>query len=258
MRYFLFCLLLCSLGIANLSAQSVQQARAGAREGPSPVVGTRRAGWRATHWWLVPEARATREHEDMAKLSINSAIGSLCCRDQPFVYSLRSSGQLDDIPLEGKSRTPVPLGNGDEIYDYITARQLLTLESTRPIWEEIMAIEYLRLAQARDLICEIVPQKSIRQCRTDCWLVSTSKKKAADVRKIIEAQTFKTIQRRTPFTPTPAPEHLTDDAPFRIINLSDPEKLERHTLKLTYSPMSEKAAPMEPVLVPAAQVRRGS
>lgn len=31
MRYFLFCLLLCSLGIANLSAQSVQQVRAGAR-----------------------------------------------------------------------------------------------------------------------------------------------------------------------------------------------------------------------------------
>ena len=145
---------------------------------------------------------------------------------------------------------PVPLGNGDEIYDYITAQQLLPLESTRPIWEQIMAIEYLRLAQARDLICEIVPQKSIRQCRTDCWLVSTSKKKAADVRKILEAQTFKTIQRRTPFTPTPAPEHLTDDAPFRIIDLSDPEKLERHTLKLTYSSMSEKPAPMYPVLVP--------
>lgn len=31
MRYFLFCLLLCLLGIANLSAQSVQQVRAGAR-----------------------------------------------------------------------------------------------------------------------------------------------------------------------------------------------------------------------------------
>ena len=124
-------------------------------------------------WMRIPEAREACDHEDMAKLSINAAIGSLCCRDQPYVYSLRSSGQLDDIPPEGKSRQPISLGNGDEIYDYITARQLLTLESTRPIWEQIMAIEYLRLAQARDFISPVALQKSIRQCRTDCWLVST-------------------------------------------------------------------------------------
>ena len=85
------------------------------------------------------------------------------------------------------------LGDGNEIYDYITARELLTLESTRPIHEQIINLEYLRLGQARDYLCEVTPQKSIRQCRTDCWLVSTSNKKAKELKKPLEAKTFKTI-----------------------------------------------------------------
>ena len=68
-----------------------------------------------------------------------------------------------------------------------------------------MNIEYLRLAQLRDLICEVVPQKAIRQCRTDCWLVSTSKKKVEELKRHLKDQTFKSIQRRTPFTPIPPP-----------------------------------------------------
>ena len=118
---------------------------------------------------------------------------------------MRSSGEMDDIPKAGKHFIITPLGDGQEHYDYVTVREFLQLDSTRPIHEMIMALEYLRLAQARDLICSLVPQKAIRQCRTDCWLVSTSKKKANELKKLLDAQTFKTIQRITPFLRWRAP-----------------------------------------------------
>ena len=81
----------------------------------------------------IPEARAARDHNDLAKESINAAIGSLCCRDQTFTYTVRSSGQLDDIPQAGKYLMPTTLGEDQTNFDYITARELLTLGSCRPI-----------------------------------------------------------------------------------------------------------------------------
>ena len=73
---------------------------------------------------------------------------------------------------------------------------------------------------------------------------------AFTAKKKLEEQTLETIQRRTPFSMIPASNFLTDDKPFRIIDLSTPDKLERHTLKLSYSLLSQKPSPLYPVLVP--------
>ena len=35
-------------------------------------------------WMSIPEARTGADHPDLAKASINAAIGSLICRDQTF------------------------------------------------------------------------------------------------------------------------------------------------------------------------------
>ena len=184
----------------------------------------------------------------MAKASINCAIGSLICRDQTFSYTCRTTGRLnEDIPSANKHMIPFKVGD-DECWDYITAKELLSLDSCRPIYVQIMAIEYLRLAQARDLICTVVPQKAIRQCRTDCWLVSTSHKKAKELKKLLESQTFKTIQEGTPFR-RPNLDKLTDECPFRIINL-DGDKLQAHLLKLTHRLLSKKPVALPPVCVP--------
>ena len=114
----------------------------------------------------------------------------------------------------------------------------------------IMNLEYLRLAQARDLICSLgSPTKAmIRQCRTDCWLVSTSKKKAAEIKRLLEAQTFQSIQKGTPFH-RPQVESLTEECPFRILDLSG-DKLERHRLKLPYKVLGQGVSANPPALVP--------
>ena len=97
-------------------------------------------------WNKIPEARPAKDHGDLAKESINAAIGSLICRDQTIQYTMRSSGEMDDIPKAGKHFIITPLGDGQEHYDYVTKREFLQLDSTRPIHEMIMALEYLRLA----------------------------------------------------------------------------------------------------------------
>ena len=122
------------------------------------------------------------------------------------------------------------------------------LDSARPIWEQIMNIEYLRLAQLRDLICDVVHQKAIRQCRTEAH---PRKKKAEELKTFLKDQTFQSIQCRTPFTPIPPPERLTKENPFRILALDTPEKLDKHALKLTYTLLSHKPSPMYPVMVPS-------
>ena len=134
-------------------------------------------------WMRIPEARAHSSQPDLAKLSVNAAIGAMCCRDEAVQYMVTSSLEPEDVDLNGVHSTSTPIGDGEYCWDYIRVKKLLMLDSVRPIWEQIMNIEYLRLAQLRDLICEVVPQKAIRQCRTDCWLVSTSKKKVEEFKR---------------------------------------------------------------------------
>ena len=125
---------------------------------------------------------------DFAKMSINAAIGDLLCRDQQFVYTVRPSSALDDIPSSNKTFMSTQIREGEDLFDYVTQKELLSLESYRAIWEQIMSIEYLRLAQARDLIrfprgFRMKPLKQIRQCRMDCWLVSTERCRPTDSKK---------------------------------------------------------------------------
>ena len=56
----------------------------------------------------------------------------------------------------------------------------------------------------------------------------------------MEAQTFKSI--RTGLFHRPSAENLTDECPFRIIDLGD--KLEAHLLKLTHTLLAEAALPV--------------
>ena len=73
-------------------------------------------------WMMIPEARASAEHPDLAKASINSAIGSLICRDQTFSYTCRTSGRLnEDIPHWNKHLLPMKIGESD-YWDYITKK----------------------------------------------------------------------------------------------------------------------------------------
>ena len=76
-------------------------------------------------WTEIPEARAAADHPNIAKASINCAIGSLICRDQTFSYTCRTTGRLnEDIPPANKHMIPFKVGD-DECWDYITAKELL-------------------------------------------------------------------------------------------------------------------------------------
>ena len=48
------------------------------------------------------------------------------------------------------------------------------------------------------------------------------------------------------------PTNLTDEKPYRIIEF-ETRKLEKHKFQLTYALLSQKPAPMYPILVPNAR-----
>ena len=191
-------------------------------------------------WKEVPEGRANKEHPELSKMSINAAIGSMISRDNTFTYCVRSSTVQDDIDTRNKHMIA-----NDVCFDSIEQRQLHTIESLRPIWEGIMAVEYWRLACALDIIRTVVPQRCVRQCRTDCWLLSTSKAKAKKLTKVLEVQTFQSIAKRRTviFADTfeyIAPKGLSEEKPFRVMQLGTDAKLDKHALKMECQPLSEK------------------
>ena len=67
-------------------------------------------------WMSIPEARAGADHPDLAKASINAAIGSLICRDQTFTYTCRTTGKMNaDVPNSHKHRLPsIKVGGENE------------------------------------------------------------------------------------------------------------------------------------------------
>ena len=70
-------------------------------------------------WMKIPEARANRSQPDLAKQSINAAIGSMVCRDDAVQYMATSSLEPDDVSLNGVHSTSTPIGDGEHCWDDI-------------------------------------------------------------------------------------------------------------------------------------------
>ena len=105
----------------------------------------------------------------MAKLSVNQCIG-LWATDKTHVYSVKTTGQGLDAP--GAYCKRIVQYAGGQTVDHVYATRCLTNFSMRPIWDQIMATESVRVAQLIYILGQLrVPQRCIKSVKTDCVVV---------------------------------------------------------------------------------------
>ena len=114
--------------------------------------------------------QAWAEETGLAKLSVNQMIG-LWAKDRTTVYSARTSSNPLDAPGYLMKRE-VQFGDDQQTFDFVYATKALTLHSMRPVHDQVMHTEYVRVAQLLFVIQKLkVPARCVVSVKTDAVIL---------------------------------------------------------------------------------------
>ena len=98
----------------------------------------------------------------------------LWSNQERHIYNVRTSRRAEDCLGYHMKRMD---GQDQHTVDYIFATRIVGNSSWRPIWDYVAAIEHTRVSQMRWLAERLgVPQRAIRQIKTDCLVLQPTKK----------------------------------------------------------------------------------
>ena len=132
----------------------------------------------------------------MAKLSANQMIGMMARPHGAPVYHVLSSTHSDDAPSSYHCTRETWWHGDQRIIDYVYAKQYVTNWSYRPIHDQIMHTEHVRIAQLLYILRSLkIPERCVKFVKTDALILQNVAAKAKSQIKDISAHTFEDLPR---------------------------------------------------------------
>ena len=171
----------------------------------------------------------------LRKLSVNSAIGLMCRKNNSFRV-VSSTSPLDQ-PLDSRWERIFEY-DGGHVYDWISEDAIVGSASKLPIWRQVMSSEHLRVGQAIFAIEMLgVPRASICEIKTDSILFVPGKRTKEQIRSKLASLSYDEMhdlrltlsarpkRQRVLVDPVPLPVTPSSEAVYRVLDATQDDRM---------------------------------